>query len=130
MDQTPSVITTSAPAANSKHFAALDGVRGLAVTLVFLFHYLNGSTSSFLPVRVIGEMNKGNWIGLVLFFVLSGFLITGILWDSFDDPRWWRKFFARRSLRIFPLYFLALLLVVLAAIPFGAVTGVGQAPSV
>jgi peptidoglycan/LPS O-acetylase OafA/YrhL len=75
-------------------------------------------------MQVFGFVNKGGWCGVVLFFVLSGFLITGILWDSFDDPGWWRKFVARRSLRIFPLYFLALALVVLAAIPGGTVGAV------
>jgi peptidoglycan/LPS O-acetylase OafA/YrhL len=96
-----------------RHIPALDGVRGLAVLVVFLFHYAGGTHSGFPPLRLFGMVNKGGWSGVVLFFVLSGFLITGILWDSFDDPHWWRKFFARRSLRIFPLYYLALALVVI-----------------
>ena len=105
-----------APAAyRPRHIAALDGVRGLAVLIVFSFHYAGGTHSSFTPMRLFGLLNKGGWSGVVLFFVLSGFLITGILWDSFGDPHWWRKFFARRSLRIFPLYYLALLLVLFAA---------------
>ena len=98
-----------------RHIAALDGVRGLAVLIVFLFHYGGGTHSSFTPMKWFGYVNKGGWSGVVLFFVLSGFLITGILWDSFDDPQWWRKFFARRSLRIFPLYYLSLALVLIAA---------------
>ena len=98
-----------------RHIDALDGIRGLAVLIVFFFHYGGGTHSSFAPMRLFGFVNKGGWSGVVLFFVLSGFLITGILWDSFDDPHWWRKFFARRSLRIFPLYFLALILVVIGA---------------
>ncbi len=107
-----------------KHIPALDGVRGLAVLIVFLFHYGGGTHSSFRPMQWFGHVNKGGWAGVILFFVLSGFLITGILWDSFDDPHWWRKFVARRSLRIFPLYFLTLLLVVLAAVPGGTAKAV------
>ena len=108
--------TADSPA-RTRHLPALDGVRGLAVLIVFLFHYGGGTHSSNHALQAFGFFNKGGWTGVVLFFVLSGFLITGILWDSFDDEHWWRKFFARRSLRIFPLYFLALVLVVLAAIP-------------
>ncbi len=99
-----------------RHIDALDGVRGLAVLTVFAYHYAGGTHSAFLPLKIFGFVNKGGWSGVVLFFVLSGFLITGILWDSFEDPHWWRKFFARRSLRIFPLYYLALVLVQLTAI--------------
>ena len=98
-----------------RHIDALDGVRGLAVLIVFSFHYAGGTHASFTPLRLFGLANKGGWSGVVLFFVLSGFLITGILWDSFEDPHWWRKFFARRSLRIFPLYYLALLLLLVGA---------------
>ena len=111
------VTTASRP----KHLPALDGIRGLAVLAVFVFHYGGGTHSSVTLMQWFGFVNKGGWAGVVLFFVLSGFLITGILWDSYSDVHWWRKFFARRSLRIFPLYFLTLLLVVLAAIPGGTV---------
>lgn len=110
--------------ARPKHIPALDGIRGLAVLLVFVFHYGGGTHSSLRAMQLFGHLNKGGWSGVILFFVLSGFLITGILWDSYADPHWWRKFFARRSLRIFPLYFLVLILVVLAAIPFGDVRAV------
>jgi peptidoglycan/LPS O-acetylase OafA/YrhL len=94
---------------------ALDGLRGLAVLVVFFFHYGGGTHSSFLPMRIFGLLNKGGWAGVTLFFVLSGFLITGILWDSFDQPHWWRNFYIRRTLRIFPLYYASIALVVLAA---------------
>ncbi len=82
---------------------------------VFIFHYGGGTHSSIRAMRLFGLLNKGGWVGVTLFFVLSGFLITGILWDSFDQPHWWRNFYARRALRIFPLYYASLLLVLLAA---------------
>ncbi len=109
------------PLDRKRHIDALDGVRGFAVLIVFFFHYGGGTHSSFTPMRIFGLINKGGWSGVVLFFVLSGFLITGILWDGYSDPSWWRKFFIRRSLRIFPLYFLTLILLILAAVPGGTV---------
>ena len=120
----PTSVSDSSIASRSKHLPALDGVRGLAVVVVFVFHYGGGTHSSVRAIQLFGFVNKGGWSGVVLFFVLSGFLITGILWDSYSDEAWWRKFFFRRSLRIFPLYYLSLLLVVLAAIPAGNASGV------
>jgi len=87
---------------------AIDGVRGFAAAWVFLYHYVPGQNSASFPVHLIWAVNQIDWVGVSLFFVLSGFLISGILWDSFGDKNWWRNFYIRRSLRIFPLYFLAL----------------------
>jgi peptidoglycan/LPS O-acetylase OafA/YrhL len=98
-----------------RHIPALDGLRGLAVVIVFFFHYGGGTHSSLRAIRIFGFINKGSWSGVTLFFILSGFLITGILWDSFDQPHWWRDFYTRRILRIFPLYYASILLVVFAA---------------
>jgi peptidoglycan/LPS O-acetylase OafA/YrhL len=82
----------------------LDAVRGIAI-LVVLVHNLNGF--SFPPLSLI--TNYG-WMGVDLFFVLSGFLITGILLDSRSSENYFRNFYARRCLRIWPLYYCALLL--------------------
>ena len=83
---------------NRVHYPALDGVRAVAFLLVFFHH------ACFLP---------WGWCGVSFFFVLSGFLITGILIDTRDHPHRIRNFYVRRTLRIFPLYwgiFLALLI--------------------
>jgi peptidoglycan/LPS O-acetylase OafA/YrhL len=77
-----------------QHLPALDGVRGFAVLLVILFHFFG-----------IGF----GWLGVDLFFVLSGFLITGILIDSKHKQHFFRNFYIRRTLRIFPLYYFALI---------------------
>ena len=109
-----------APAASGaspshRHLPALDGLRGLAIVLVFLVHYGGGAKSSFLPLRIAGLAVQAGWTGVTLFFILSGFLISGILWDARDQPHPWRNFYMRRVLRIFPLYYAALALVILAA---------------
>ncbi len=79
---------------NKKFYPALDGLRGTAVLMVFLQHYVN----------MIYVAHWG-WAGVDVFFVLSGFLITGILYDTRDRPNKLRTFYMRRTLRIFPLYY-------------------------
>lgn len=96
---------------SAKHIPALDGVRGLAAVGIFVCHYGGGKHSSYAVVRFAAEVAQFGWAAVSLFFVLSGFLISGILWDSFDKHDWWRRFYWRRSLRIFPLYYFALLLI-------------------
>src|SRR4051794_20681335 len=84
---------------------ALDGFRALAVTLVFI-HHLGGGSHGGAVLRAINEFRKRGWMGVDLFFVLSGFLITGILFDTRNDSHFFSRFYARRSLRILPLFYL------------------------
>ncbi len=109
------------------HIPALDGVRGFAVATVFIYHYGGGAQSGNPVIRLIGTTIHFGWAGVSLFFVLSGFLISGILWDGFKKPDWWKRFYARRSLRIFPLYYLAILIAFITGL-FIAVPGTSLAP--
>jgi peptidoglycan/LPS O-acetylase OafA/YrhL len=94
---------------------ALDGVRGLAVLMVLLFHFIGGLTpTNGVESVVFGVMKYGSY-GVELFFVLSGFLITGILYDTRETTQYFRNFFMRRVLRIFPLYYAVLIAVFLIA---------------
>ena len=81
-----------------KHLPALDGVRGIAILAVIAFHS-----------HVLGF----GWAGADLFFVLSGYLITGILLRTRDDPGYFRTFYIRRVLRIFPLYYAVLAVLII-----------------
>jgi peptidoglycan/LPS O-acetylase OafA/YrhL len=84
---------------------ALDGVRGLAILLV-LAHNLNPfEGGGGLLERWIELATNFGWVGVQLFFVLSGYLISGILLDTRGTPGYYRGFFGRRVLRIFPLYY-------------------------
>ncbi len=104
-----------------RHIPALDGLRGFAILLVFIFHYGGGSSSPNPVLHFIGLVRVGLWIGVPLFFVLSGYLITGILWVSYSNQHWWKNFYIRRSLRIFPLYYLSLAIIGVTAFGFGDV---------
>src|SRR5271154_7618303 len=75
------------------HIPALDGIRGAAAAAVFIYHYGGGARSSNFAVHLVGETIHLGWAGVSLFFVLSGFLITGILLDSMRRPHWWRTFY-------------------------------------
>ncbi len=95
----------------AKRIPELDGIRGMAILLVLAYHYISVSIPpdagpGFLFVRQI--FSKG-WSGVDLFFVLSGFLITGILIDKRDSKNYFKIFYFRRINRIFPLYFFFLL---------------------
>jgi peptidoglycan/LPS O-acetylase OafA/YrhL len=96
---------------SARHIPALDGIRGLAAVGIFMGHYGGGKESAHGVFRLVGAMVQFGWTAVSLFFVLSGFLISGILWDSFERHNWWRRFYWRRSLRIFPLYYFALFLI-------------------
>lgn len=106
-------------ARSTKNVPALDGLRGLAILAVFFHHYgAGGINSSSLPLRWIAIVCGFGWSGVDLFFVLSGFLITGILYDTQNDPGYYHKFYARRALRIFPIYYL-FVGISLLVVPFG-----------
>jgi peptidoglycan/LPS O-acetylase OafA/YrhL len=110
------------------HTPALDGVRGIAILLVLLHHF-----TVFDPITSFGAwMGFGallGWCGVDLFFVLSGFLITGILIDARGSPRYFSSFYMRRSLRIFPLYFLVVFLSFVVLPFFPRVHGVLVGPT-
>jgi len=92
------------------HLPVLDGIRGCAILLVMASHLATAvAPANAFDATVLGAL-QGGWIGVDLFFVLSGFLITGILLDSAGGPRYYVTFFARRALRILPLYWLFLAL--------------------
>lgn len=98
----------------SRHLPSLDGVRGLAILLVLCDHLLgfNNATGNRF-VDSLAALRSLGWMGVDLFFVLSGFLITGILYETVHSAHFFRNFYMRRFLRIFPLYYGFLLVMML-----------------
>jgi peptidoglycan/LPS O-acetylase OafA/YrhL len=94
----------------STRIVELDGLRGIAIILVLIMHYLYSqlsiTSSPFLASAL--QLLSLTWSGVDLFFVLSGFLISGILLDNRQASNYFRTFYQRRFFRIFPLYFFVL----------------------
>ena len=89
---------------SSTRIPALDGLRGIAILLVLLRHSVfefHPNSKFFSHLLVAGRLS---WSGVDLFFVLSGFLIGGILLDAIASPRYFKTFYVRRAYRILPLY--------------------------
>ncbi|HYH00786.1 MAG TPA: acyltransferase [Terriglobales bacterium] len=88
-----------------KHIPQLDALRAFAVISVIVYH----GADRLGPLYSIASFG---WVGVDFFFVLSGFLITRILLSEKESPHFFRNFYARRALRISPLYYSVLLLVI------------------
>ncbi|HWU76407.1 MAG TPA: acyltransferase [Rhodanobacter sp.] len=113
------------------YWPALDGLRGLAIIAVLLHNTTGIQVDASLADKLWTFVVDAGWVGVQLFFVLSGFLITGILLRSRDKPHALRTFYTRRALRIFPLYYLFLLgrfLLVPLFLPLAAVSFGKQLP--
>jgi peptidoglycan/LPS O-acetylase OafA/YrhL len=93
------------------HFAPLDGVRGIAILMVMVFHFFLGMPTASGFQQVVAAVTSAGWAGVDLFFVLSGFLITGILIDTKNHSSYYKSFYARRALRIFPAYYTFIILI-------------------
>ncbi len=102
-------------ASSSRRIPELDGLRGFAILLVVMCHYIGNAHHRPLGVflhRTLAAFSVG-WSGVDLFFILSGFLIGGILLESRSSPGFFRTFYLRRVHRILPIYYLWILLYVI-----------------
>src|SRR5215469_7683128 len=97
-----------------REMPGLDVLRGIAILSVYFFHglkwYLPRGVEADSLVVAVGRAVSFGWLGVNLFFVLSGFLITGILLDTRTKVNYWRSFYVRRILRIAPLYLAVLVI--------------------
>jgi peptidoglycan/LPS O-acetylase OafA/YrhL len=96
-----------------RHIPALDGLRGLAIILVYVYHYGGGTHhSSSKLIHGFVWLKSSGWIGVDLFFVLSGFLITTILIGTRGNSNRVASFYVRRALRILPVFYVTALVLV------------------
>ncbi len=99
----------------------LDGLRGIAILMVISFHYLNNQLENNhdKTSKIISKLTAYGWVGVDLFFVLSGFLIGSVLIANKNSPYFFKTFFIRRIVRIIPNYFLLLIVfVIIWSLPY------------
>ncbi len=101
---------------SSERKLPLDGIRGLAVLVVIIHNsaWIAGESEQIL-LKLVSAIAATGWIGVQVFFVLSGYLITGILLDTKGQPQYFHSFYVRRILRIFPLYYAMIALTIVVA---------------
>lgn len=102
----PQVKASTSPLSSQRRIPELDGLRGLAILMVLLRHYIyetNFAGGHHWPSYLVAASSL-TWSGVDLFFVLSGFLIGGILLDARNSPNYFKTFYARRVFRIIPIY--------------------------
>ena len=105
-DSPPQAGTVSSSVRPEKRIPELDGLRGLAVLMVLIWHYGYGANSAagYRLLFYLKDACSLFWSGVDLFFVLSGFLIGGILLDARNSPNYFKAFYVRRLFRILPIY--------------------------
>ena len=114
MTEAPSISDSTHNSKAVERIPELDGLRGLAVLMVMAYHsfayeMVREQWGGF--TRILVWVTNLGWLGVDLFFVLSGFLITGVLLRTRQHARYLSNFYWRRALRILPLYFLVLLVI-------------------
>jgi peptidoglycan/LPS O-acetylase OafA/YrhL len=118
-----SLPAAAVPAAGSTlgtRIDALDGLRGLAIIGVLAEHTLPWSRLAEIPgLQPVATVLSMGWIGVELFFVISGYLITRVLLRAQGEPRYYRNFWGRRAARIVPGYALLIAAVYLLLPPAG-----------
>jgi peptidoglycan/LPS O-acetylase OafA/YrhL len=105
-DPTPRVETSAISSMSAKRIPELDGLRGLAILLVLIWHFgcLANSAGGHRWLFYLIDAGSLSWSGVDLFFVLSGFLIGGILLNARNSPNYFKAFYTRRVFRIIPIY--------------------------
>lgn len=115
-----SASTESSLSYSSRRVPQLDGIRGIAILLVLFWHYVSSviNPQSSVLTALLQPITSLTWSGVDLFFVLSGFLIGGILLDNRNAANYFRVFYTRRVCRIFPLYSVWLFLFIALPLAF------------
>jgi peptidoglycan/LPS O-acetylase OafA/YrhL len=111
---------------DQQRIAALDGIRGFAILLIIFWHYydIDGQFAHRTIPAYVLSLTRLAWTGIDFFFVLSGFLIGGILLEARESPTYYKTFYIRRAYRILPLYAVIIALYLLTT-PFLPTTGAG-----